>query len=246
MLDSGPDVQRILSVDDNPHTLRIVEHALGRGGFEVMTATSGEEALTLISRHGLPHLAVVDLNMPGMDGIELARAIHDFSDLPIIMLTAVHEEATIVGAIDEFAEDYMVKPFSPSELVARVRRVLRRIGNFGYTLDPVTRVDDRLQVDFANRQAVVEGKTVSLTPIETKLLYVLMRNAGKVVTTDFLIRRIWPMDEAYEDRLHVHVHRLRRKVESTPSKPHYVVSERGVGYRFPAPQSRPEPQVTAP
>ncbi len=100
----------------------------------------------------------------------------------------------------------------------------------------MTAVDDRLKVDFANRVAIVEGESVNLTPIETKLLYVLMRNAGKVVTTEFLIRRIWPMDEAYEDRLHVHVHRLRRKVEQVPSKPSYVVSERGVGYRFPARQ----------
>ena len=230
------DMQRILAVDDNPHTLRIVEHSLSRAGFEVLTATSGEDALSVISRRGLPHLAVVDLNMPGMDGVELSRTIHDFSDLPIIMLTAVHEEETIVSSIEEFAEDYMVKPFSPSELVARVRRVLRRMGNFGYTLEPVTVVDDRLQVDFANRVAIVDGESANLTPIETKLLYVLMRNAGKVVTTEFLIRRIWPMDEAYEDRLHVHVHRLRRKVEQEPSKPQYVVSERGVGYRFPARQ----------
>ena len=230
------EMQRILAVDDNPHTLRIVEHSLGRAGFDVLTATSGEDALSVISRRGLPHLAVVDLNMPGMDGVELSRTIHDFSDLPIIMLTAVHEEETIVSSIEEFAEDYMVKPFSPSELVARVRRVLRRMGNFGYTLEPVTVVDDRLQVDFANRVAIVDGESTNLTPIETKLLYVLMRNAGKVVTTEFLIRRIWPMDEAYEDRLHVHVHRLRRKVEQEPSKPQYVVSERGVGYRFPARQ----------
>ena len=230
------DMQRILSVDDNPHTLRIVEHSLSRAGFDVLTATSGEDALSVINRRGLPHLAVVDLNMPGMDGVELARHIHEFSDLPIIMLTAVHEEETIVSSIEEFAEDYMVKPFSPSELVARVRRVLRRMGNFGYTLEPMTQVDDRLKVDFANRVAIVDGESVNLTPIETKLLYVLMRNAGKVVTTEFLIRRIWPMDEAYEDRLHVHVHRLRRKVEEVPSKPQYVVSERGVGYRFPARQ----------
>jgi len=234
MVDHGVEIQRILSVDDNPHTLRIVEHSLSRAGFEVLTATSGEEALNVISRQGLPHLAVVDLNMPGMSGIELSRTLHEFSDLPIIMLTAVHEEETIVSSIEEFAEDYMVKPFSPSELAARVRRVLRRMGTFGYTLDPVTRIDDWLQVDFANRDAIVEGEKVSLTPIETKLLYVLMRNAGKVVTTDFLIRRIWPLEEAYEDRLHVHIHRLRRKIEKDPSKPFYVVSERGVGYRFPA------------
>lgn len=238
MLDETIDFQRILAVDDNPYTLRILEHALSKAGFEVIAVTSAEEGLTIIERRGLPHLAIVDLNMPGLNGIEFSRKVHEFSDLPIIMLTAVNEEATIVQSIEEFAEDYMIKPFSPGELVARVRRVLRRIGDFGYTLDPLTRVDNRLQVDFANRQAMVAGTYQSLTPTEAKLLYVLMRNAGQIVTTDFLLRRIWPLDEAFEDRLHVHVHRLRRKIETDPSDPYYVVSERGVGYRFPAPAKK--------
>jgi DNA-binding response OmpR family regulator len=147
------------------------------------------------------------------------------------MLTAVNEEETVVESLEKHAEDYIVKPFSPNELVARVRRVLRRIGDFSYTLEPLTRVDDHLVIDFPGRQAIVDGKPVSLTPTETKLLYILMRNAGQTVTTDFILRRLWPLEPAYEDRLHVHLHRLRRKIEDE-SHSGYIVSERGMGYTF--------------
>jgi DNA-binding response OmpR family regulator len=234
MNESITDIERILAVDDNPYTLRIVEVALSKAGYEVVTATSGQEALNLIQRTGIPHLAIVDLNMPGMNGFQFCKAVHQFSDLPIVMLTAVDEESTIVRGIEEFAEDYMVKPFSTGELVARVRRVLRRIGTYAYTLDPVIAVDEWLQVDFPGRRAIVDGKNTSLTPTESRLLYLLMRSAGRVVSTDFLLRRLWPLEEAYEDRLHVHVHRLRRKIEKNHKEPTYVVSERGLGYIFPA------------
>lgn len=220
-------------VDDNPHTLRIVELALSKAGYEVLLAESGQEALQLLERRGLPHVALVDLNMPRMGGDEFCRVVHRFSDLPIIILTAVNEEKTIVHCMEAFAEDYIVKPFNPQELVARVRRLLLRIGDYAYTLDPMMHVDSRLQVNFARRQAVIDGEEVSLTPTETKLLHVLMRNAGRVVTSDFIMRRLWPLEYAYEDRLHVYIHRLRSKIESTPAEPHYIVSERGTGYRFP-------------
>src|SRR6185436_10441901 len=124
-------------------------------------------------------------------------------------------------------------PFHVREMVARVERVCRRIGNFGYTLQPVIRVDDRLGIDFSHQKVKVEGRDVALTATETKLLYVLMRNAGRVVATDFLLRRLWPADEVFEDTLRVHVHRLRSKIEPVPSQPRYVLTERGAGYRFP-------------
>lgn len=206
---------------------------LERAGFEVFTAASGQEGLAVIERRGLPHLAIVDINMPGMDGLEFCETVQQFIDLPVVMLTAVDEEETIIQSIERFAEDYVTKPFSPRELVARVGRVLRRIGDFDYTLDPQTRVDDRLEVDFAHQQAIVEGQTVALTPTETKLLYILMRNAGHTVTTDFLLRRLWPMEEVFEDTLRVHVYRLRRKIEADPGRPQYVLTERGLGYSFP-------------
>ncbi|MCA9921283.1 MAG: response regulator transcription factor [Anaerolineales bacterium] len=229
--------QKILAVDDDPFNLRIVRHALEQADFMVMTASSGEDALSVIKRQGLPHLAVVDIHMPpGMSGFEFCRTIHQFSDLPVIMLTAVGEESTVVEGLEKHAEDYIIKPFVPGELVARVNRVLRRIGDFAYTLEPTTQVDERLSVDFPARQAIVEGKEVPLTPTETKLLYILMRNAGRTVTTDFILRRLWPLEPAFEDRLHVHMHRLRRKIEDKKNKerPRYIVSERGLGYTFQA------------
>jgi DNA-binding response OmpR family regulator len=230
---AGPPSRRILAVDDDPDILRLIRRELSNAGFEVWPAVSAEDALEVVSRQGLPHLALVDILLPGVDGLALARRIQEWSDLPIIMLTSVDEEETVVQAIESFAEDYVRKPFKPRELVARVERVCRRIGDFGYTLEPVVRVDERLSVDFAHQRVTVDGRTVPLTATESKLLYVLMRQAGRPVGTDFLLRRLWPSEEVFEDALRVHVHRLRGKIEPTPSRPRYVVTERGTGYCFP-------------
>jgi DNA-binding response OmpR family regulator len=225
--------QRILIVDDDPAILRLVRIVMEYAGYDVLTAASGVEALEVIGRSGMPHLAVVDINMPFMNGFDFCEAVQQFSDLPVIMLSAQDEEETIIRSISYYAEDYVTKPFSPRELVARVERVLRRIGDFGYALDVTTQVDDRLTVDFVHQRALVAGRAVSLTPTETKLLYLLMRNAGRVVTADFLLRRLWPMEEVFEDTLRVHVHRLRQKIEPQPSRPRYILTERGIGYSFP-------------
>jgi len=226
--------QRILVVDDNDYSLRLVEITMREAGFRVSTAVSGEAALAAIEQSGLPDLAVVDLHMPGISGFEFAHRVHQYSDLPIIMLTAVNQEEAILEGLEEHAEDYIVKPFSPGELVARTRRVLRRIGEFSFDLEPLTRVDDRLTIDFPNRTAIIGGVDESLTPTETKLLYILMRKAGSVVPTDYILRRLWPNEAVFEDRLHVHLHRLRRKIEDKKDKtrPRYIVSERGAGYSF--------------
>ncbi|MBP6016692.1 MAG: response regulator transcription factor [Candidatus Promineofilum sp.] len=226
--------QRILAIDDNAYTLRLVEFTLREAGFRIITAISGEEALKQIETTGLPDLGIVDLHMPGISGFEFAHRVHQYSDLPLIMLTAVNHEATVVEGLEEHAEDYIVKPFSPGELVARTRRVLRRIGEFAYDLEPQTRIDERLLIDFPNRTAIVEGKGEALTPTETKLLYILMRKAGSTVPTEYLLRRLWPLEPVFEDRLHVHLHRLRRKIEDRKDKtrPRYILSERGAGYSF--------------
>lgn len=225
-------LQRILVVDDDAAIRRLVKDKLEGAGYEVFTAASGQDALDLIGRRGMPHLAIVDLNMPGMNGFEFCEAVQQFSDLPIIMLSAEDAEETIIQGINRYAEDYVTKPFSPRELTARVERVLRRIGDFGYTLDLQTQVDQRLAIDFPHQRAIVEGQAIALTPTETRLLYLLMRNAGRVVTTDFLLRRLWPQEEVFEDTLRVHVHRLRQKIEPVPNRPIYVLTERGLGYSF--------------
>lgn len=223
----------VLTVEDDPDLLRLIRRELEAAGFEVWACPTAEEALETVARKGLPHLALVDILLPGADGMALARKLHEWSDLPIVMLTSVDEEETVVRAIESFAEDYIRKPFNSREMVARVERVCRRMGDFAYTLQPVVRVDERLSVDFAHQRALVNGRAVAMTSTETKLLYVLMRSAGRVVATDFLLRRLWPSDEVFEDTLRVHVHRLRSKIEPEPSRPRYVVTERGTGYRFP-------------
>ena len=230
---SEPNSFRILVLDDNYSMQRLVAAALQKSGFQVSTASSAEEGLENIQRFGLPHLALVDIHMPyGMNGLDFCDSVLTYSDLPIIMLTAVDEDDTIIQSIDRFAEDYITKPFNPAEMVARVRRVLRRMGDFAYTLSTDTVVDKFLTVSFPNQKAYVNGQEIALTPTETKLLYILMRHAGQTVTADFILRRLWPMETVYEDRLRVYVHRLRRKIEQHPDQPKYILSERGVGYQF--------------
>lgn len=225
---------RILVVDDDLATRRMVGDRLKHEGFEVFTASSGYEAISVIEGHGLPHLAIVDVMMPNMNGFELCEWVQEFCDLPIILLTAVDEEDTIIYGLERFAEDYVTKPFSPRILVARVERVLRRIGDFSYALSNLTQVDNYLAIDFVHQQAVTDDTPIPLTRIETKLLYLLMRNAGRITSTDFLISRLWPLEEVFEETLRVHVHRLRKKIEIDPAEPHYVITKRGSGYTFPA------------
>jgi DNA-binding response OmpR family regulator len=226
-------LQRLLVIEDERDAARLVEFTLQRAGYEVYCADSVDGAFCVIEQIGLPHLAVVDIMLPGKDGFEFCREVQQFSDLPIVLLSAINETETVVRGIRQYAEDYMTKPYDPRELVARVERVLRRIGDFAYTLDRVTHVDDHLAVDFAHQQAYVGGQAVPITPVETKILYILMRNAGRVVGTDFLLRRLWPFDDVFEDTLRVHIHRLRQKIEPIPGRANYILTERGAGYRFP-------------
>lgn len=224
--------QRILVVDDDPDILRVVRYTLELEGFEVGAVGSARDALDWIRRHGLPHLAVVDIMMPEVNGVELCKEIQKFSDLPVIMLSAIDDESTIVETLEKVAEDYMTKPFNPKELAVRVKRLIRRMGDFAHAMAPVTKIDEDLSIDFMNQKAFVGDKTLSLTPTETKLLHILIRSRKRTVTTDYLLRRIWPMDEVFEDTLRVHVHRLRQKIEPNPGKPRYLITQRGAGYSF--------------
>lgn len=225
--------QKILVVDDNEYTVRILRFALEKDGLQVMSAFSGEEAVRVLETEGLPDLAIVDYQMsPGMTGFEFCRFVHQFTDLPVIMLTAVADDSLRQTGLESHVEDYILKPFNPAVLLARVHNVLQRLG--GFASSPLTRVDDHLMIDFPRQVAWVNGRVVPLTPIETKLLYVLMRQAGQPVNTSFILRRIWPDGTAFEDRLHVHVHRLRRKIENESAPAAYIVSKRGHGYIFQA------------
>jgi len=225
---------RILLVDDEPDIRWTVSQVLEDEGFEVATAGSADEAMEYIERDGIPHLAVVDIMMPEVDGLELCRRLHEFSDLPIIMLTAVDDQRTINAAIREFAEDYVVKPFDPDELAARVRRVLARFETFDHATEPELVIDERLTLALGSGRALVDGQPVELTPTECHILHILVRARGRTVSTKHLIERIWPRDEVFEDSLRVHVHRIRRKIERDPSTPRHLLTKRGVGYRFAA------------
>lgn len=229
------ETKRILLVDDDLELLDLTQQLLQQRGYEVTATQSGEHALRVLARHGLPHLALVDYHMPpGMNGFTFARASRKYGEFPIIMLTAMDNTEKVVESLLDFADDYIVKPFSPLELVARVERALRRVRSFAYTQEQSARVNESLAVDFAQREATVDGESISLTPTENNILYILVSNAGRTVTTNILLDSLWPNEGATEDRLHVHIHRLRRKIETNAQNPRYILSERGEGYRFQA------------
>lgn len=226
---------RILLVDDDPIICTAVCLILEKNNYQVLVAQSGKEALSLVEKKGIPHLAIIDLHMPQMDGFTLCDKLHQFSDIPIIMLTADDDEKTIVKGIQHHAEDYITKPFRQAELVARIERVLRRQGSFAYTLDPEIFVDETLTINLALRRAYRQDVEIKLTPTEARFLYLLMRFAGRTVETPFLLRRLWPLEDAFEDRLHAVIYRLRRKLEDNPREPRYIVSDWSHGYKFPPP-----------
>jgi len=226
---------RILQVDDDPVSRTVTQHGLELAGFEVWSANSGEEALGIVSERGYPHLALVDLIMPGMGGVELSQRLTSAVDLPIIMLTSLADSSAEVDAITGVAEDYVTKPFVLAVLVARVERLLRRIGDFAYALGPRIVVDGHLEVELGKKRVFLDGREVALTRIETKLLYVLMREAGRAVRCNALLQRVWPGQMVLETVLRTHVARLRAKIELEPASPRYIKTRRGFGYSFPAP-----------
>jgi len=233
---------RILIVDDDAMAREILRRILEHSGYEVMTAGSGPEALRKL-HEGIPHLVVVDLMMPEMDGFELCRRIKSHLDVPIMILSAVAAVESKVEGLQMYAEDYVVKPFEKEELVARVQRVLRRYGESAGVEQPEVVIDQDLQINFVQHWARVKDKQVTLTPTESKLLFLLVRNAGRVVTNETLLAKAWAGDEeAYEEGLRVHISRLRSKIEPSPSKPVYIQTKRGVGYRFTAKVTYPAGQ----
>jgi len=233
---------RILIVDDDAMAREILKRILEHAGYEVMTAGSGPEALRKL-HEGIPHLVVVDLMMPEMDGFELCRRIKSHLDVPIMILSAVAAIESKVEGLQMYAEDYIVKPFEKEELVARVQRVLRRYGESAGVEQPEVVIDQDLQINFVQHWARVKGQQVTLTPTESKLLFLLVRNAGRVVTNETLLAKAWAGDEeAYEEGLRVHISRLRSKIEANPSKPVYIQTKRGVGYRFSAKVNYPAGQ----
>lgn len=224
--------ERILVVDDESNIRDLVRRRLEHEGYEVVTAINGTQALERV-RRSIPHLAIVDLKMPGMDGFEVCRQLRTYGDIPVIMLTGVSDPETVVTGLESWAEDYVTKPFDARELVARVRRVLARFAQVEQTDRPEVTIDEHLRISFTHRWIERDGERIPLTPTEVRILHILLRNRGQIVPTDTLLSRAWgPTEEAFAEGLRVHIRRLRAKLEPDPTKPRYLLTERGTGYRF--------------
>jgi DNA-binding response OmpR family regulator len=224
--------RRILVVDDEPRMIHFIRLNLEHDGFEVYEAPSGTQALAQL-RDQMPDLVLLDIMMPDLDGFETLRMIRDLSSVPVIMLTAKGEEEDKVRGLELGADDYITKPFSPRELVSRVRAVLRRTELPAPSQHELIDVDDYLKIDFDRREIWVDNDLVKLRPTEYKLLYHLVQNAGWVVPHEQLLAKVWGYE--YRDETHylrLYINYLRQKLEKDPSNPQYILTERGVGYRF--------------
>ncbi len=220
----------ILVVDDAPDIRRLTSDYLTHAGFRVLTAGTAESALRSV-RTERPDLLILDLGLPDGDGLDVARAVRRTSDLPIIMLTARAEEADTLVGLELGADDYVTKPFSPRELVARVRAVLRR-ADARRTPDDLIRVGD-LELDLGRMLVTVAGGRVDLTPTEFQLLAAMARQPGRVFTRAQLLDAVHGVAfESYERAIDAHVKNIRRKLEPDPHAPRYIVTVFGVGYRL--------------
>lgn len=223
---------QILVVEDEPSIAEIVSLYLRRAGYSVLSVGSGQAALDSMQEQ-FPDLVILDLMLPQMDGLSVTRWLRDRSDVPIIMLTARREESDRIAGLEMGADDYVVKPFSPQELVSRVRAVLRRVRSSSDSDSDQPLVFTGLRIDPQTRLVVVREEEITLTAKEFDLLWLLARHARQVFSRDQLLERVWGLS-AYIDpsTVTVHVRRLREKIEADPSDPQYIQTVWGVGYKF--------------
>jgi DNA-binding response OmpR family regulator len=222
----------ILIVDDEPRIRDFVRLDLEMENYRVIEASNGFEALEQL-RENLPDLVLLDVMMPEMDGFETLKAIREVSTVPVIMLTVRQSEQDRIHGLDLGADDYMAKPFSSRELLSRIRALLRRAMMPAPTRKTEIIVDPDLKIDFARREVIVRGKKVVLRPTEYRLLYHLVNNAGRLLTHETLLSKVWGRE--YRDESHylrLYITYLRQKLEEDPAHPKYILTERGVGYRF--------------
>ena len=228
----SPDEKLVLVVDDESRMVRFVRMNLELEGYQVAEASTGMEALEKV-RDELPDLVVLDVMMPEMDGFETLERLREISTVPVIMLTVKGDEEDRIRGLELGADDYVTKPFSPRELASRIRAVLRRAEMPSPVAKTTIRIDDRLEIDFRQREVLVEGERIRLRPTEYRLLYHLVNNAGWVMTHEMLLSKVWGYEYREETGLlRLYVTYLRKKIEADPSDPHYIFTERGVGYRF--------------
>ncbi len=221
----------VLVVDDDVYMLRLMQRMLGLEGYRVLTASNGETALNVFDEE-TPDLLLLDIMMPGMDGHTVCRCIREFSQIPIIMVTARGNDEEKVEGLDAGADDYVTKPFSAKELVARVKAVLRRTTLWDERPEPAFH-SNNLVIDFARHRVSLGNREVKLTATEYRLASYLVRNAGRVLTPDQILRKVWGEDYVGEHHLlRVNIARLRQKLEDDPEKPRFIITRTGIGYMF--------------
>lgn len=224
------DTPRILLVEDEPQIRRFVRQALCDAGWQASEAATGRDALITLAGQ-TPDLLILDLGLPDMDGVDLIRDLRNWSQVPVLILSARGAELDKIAALDAGADDYLAKPFGIGELLARVRALLRRHSP-AIEITTVFRFG-QVEVDFVRRLVTRGGEEVHLTPIEYRLLTLLIANAGKVMTHRHLLRDVWgPSASQSSHYLRIYVGHLRRKLETDPAQPQYLLTETGVGYRF--------------
>ncbi len=223
---------KILVVDDEPRMLQLIAMNLNLEGFEVVSAQGGFQSLEKVTRE-MPDLVLLDIMMPDMDGFETLKRIREISNVPVIFLSVKAEESDRVHGLDLGADDYITKPFSPRELVSRIKAVLRRVEPENAVKKNEIKIDDDLTIDFDQRRVIVCGKELKLRATEYRLLYQLVINAGKLMSHETLLSRVWGPEYQDEDQyVRLYITYLRQKIEKDPKNPHYILSERGLGYRF--------------
>jgi DNA-binding response OmpR family regulator len=225
--------QHILAADDDPQLLRLVTKNLQLEGYDVAAASDGQQALDQIEATKF-ELIILDVMMPKLDGFTVCERVREFSNVPIIIVTALGQDNDKIRGLDLGADDYLTKPFSVAELLARVRAVMRRSelanSHDGQSLRATATLGD-LAIDFGQHQVTLADKEVELTPIEYRLLAYLAQNAGRVVTQDLLLEHVWGEEYTGESHLlPVNMNRLRRKIEADPANPRYLLTKTGVGY----------------
>jgi len=223
---------RVLVVDDDLAIIKYLRANLKARGYETLTAMDGAEAIEVIERE-LPDLIILDIMMPKMDGFEVCRQLREWSQVPIIMLSARGDEKDKVTCLELGADDYLTKPFGIKELMSRIKAVLRRAQAIGAVPTQPSFAAGDLEINFAQRRVAVAGKEIKLTPTEYSLLQELALNAGKVLTHTHLLNKVWGMEYREErEYLRVFIRRLRREIERDPTEPQYIINVPAVGYKF--------------
>jgi two-component system KDP operon response regulator KdpE len=226
------DKKNILIVDDDPAILRLLSTNLKARGYEIFTATNGEESLEAVQKDFID-LMILDLMMPKIDGVEVCRRVREWSDVPIIILSARGDENDKVKCLDLGADDYLTKPFGIAELMARIKTAFRHRGDPTVTPAQATFSYEGLEINFAKRRVTVDGREITLTPTEFALLQHLAVNSDKVLTHNMLLQSVWGNEYSSEkEYLRVFVGRLRRKLEPDPKNPKYIQTIPGVGYQI--------------